>query len=92
MKKCGACAEAKAKQKSLKPTMSYAEVVAAGKEKVSTINERVHIDISSVKQPKAIDVIITKPHWIMIIDEKTEMKWSNFYKSKNGMIEPTCKV
>ena len=26
----------------------------------------------------------------MMMDEQTEMKWSNFYAAKNDMVEPTC--
>ena len=74
MKKCGAWAEAKVKQKSLKLTVPYAEVIKTGREKASAINKRVHVNILLVKPPKAIDVVIAKPHWQMIIDEKTEMK------------------
>ena len=47
-----------------------------------SINERVHIDILLVKPPKAIDVVIAKPHWKMIIDKKKEIKWSEFYEKR----------
>ena len=26
----------------------------------------------------------------MIVDESTHLKFSNFYQTKNGMIEPSC--
>ena len=54
------------------------------------INGRIYLDISSVKTPKIVDVTISKPHWQIMIDQRTEMKWSDFFKTKDGMVEPTC--
>lgn len=30
------------------------------------------------------------PHWRMMVDEKTGLKFTEFFKTKNGMVEPTC--
>ena len=46
--------------------------------------------MSSNKAPKILNVTITKPYWIMLVDARTRMKWSNFYATKEGMVEPTC--
>jgi hypothetical protein len=87
---CGACAEAKSKQRSLpRRTAAYCEVVRP-KQVAQTVNERVHIDISSVKNPSEYEVKVTKPHWMMVMDKRTGMKWSEFYETKNDMVEPTC--
>ena len=87
---CGACAEAKAKQLSL-PTRTDVTRVEVRPRNISKVaNGRIYTDISSVKKPKLIDVNITKPHWSLIVDERTGMKWSSFYEAKNDMVEPAC--
>jgi hypothetical protein len=35
---------------------------------------------------------VTKPNWRIMVDERTGMKFSNFYAAKTGMVEPTCKM
>ena len=35
-------------------------------------------------------VTLTKPNWQLIVDEKTGMKFSQFFATKNGMVGPTC--
>jgi hypothetical protein len=32
----------------------------------------------------------TKPHWRIMVDERTQLKFSDFFKTKSGMVEPTC--
>ena len=90
MTPCGACAEAKSKQRSLPSRTATIRVEVEPKQVVKMVNERVHLDISSVKNPQDIDVNVTKPHWMMVVDERTGMKWSEFHETKNGMVEPTC--
>jgi len=53
-------------------------------------NERVGLDITSVKVPNNIMATVTEPHWRIIVDEKTGMKFSDFYKTKNQIGEPTA--
>ena len=53
-------------------------------------NGRIYLDLLSVRAPKSIKVEVTKPHWLVMVDEKTRMKWSDFYKQKNDIVEPTC--
>ena len=31
-----------------------------------------------------------KPNWFIVVDEKTKMKFSRFFATKNGIVEPTC--
>jgi hypothetical protein len=47
------------------------------------------LDIATVKQPKG-GPNVTRTNWRIMVDEQTQLKFSNFYKKKNGMIEPTC--
>ena len=54
-------------------------------------NERVGLDITSVKVPNNIMATETEPHWRIIVDEKTGMKFSDFYKTMNQMVEPTAR-
>ena len=82
MKPCKACADAKAKQKNL-PT--HGEHVPS-----KNSNERIFIDQATVKAPKALKVTVTKPNWRILVDERTQLKMSDFYETKDGMIEPTC--
>ena len=83
LKPCEYCATAKAKQKSV-PKLTVPDTA------VTKPNERVSLDISTIKAPKAENVSITQPNWRVIVDEYTEMKFSDFYSTKDGMVEPTC--
>ena len=82
LKPCKACAAAKAKQKNLP---SHGEHVTSTEN-----NGRVFLDMSVVKAPEHLKMKVTKPHWRMIVDERTQLKFSDFYQTKNGMVEPTC--
>jgi hypothetical protein len=33
-----------------------------------------------------------KPYWQIMVDERTQMKFSDFFVTKRGMVEPTCKL
>ena len=48
------------------------------------------MDIATVKKLVNLDVSVTKPNWCIIVDECTQLKFSNFFDRKNGMVEPTC--
>ena len=87
---CGACAEARAKQKSLPSRTEIVRVVVNPKEVAKKVNERVHLDISTIKAPKELKMSVAKPHWLMKVDERTEMKWSTFQSNKSDIVEPTC--
>jgi Reverse transcriptase (RNA-dependent DNA polymerase) len=52
---------------------------------------RIHLDISSVRNHDYEDST-SKPYWQIIVDERTQMKFSDFFASKNGMVEPTCQL
>ena len=82
MKPCEACAAAKAKQKNV-PKAS--EHIPASKPA-----ERIYIDIATVRKPKDGAATNSKKNWRIMVDERTQIKFSDFFPSKNGMVEPTC--
>ena len=81
MKPCPACAAAKAKQKSV-PKISDHVPATEGE-------RRIFLDISTVKKPKDLPAVI-RPNWRIMVDERTQMKFSAFFEKKNAMVEPTC--
>jgi len=79
---CEACAAAKAKQKNLPK--------AEEKNEPKEGENCVYLDIASIKQAKGIPRV-TRPHWRIMVNERTQLKFSGFFETKNGMVEPTCK-
>ena len=82
LKPCEACAAAKAKQKNVVKESTHVPASKAG--------ERLFLDIATVKKPADGTVTNSKRNWRIIVDERTQMKFSEFFVTKNGMIEPTC--
>jgi hypothetical protein len=83
LKPCDACAGRKAKQKKV-PKVSSHEVATAGE-------ARVFLDIATVKGPEK-GPNVTIPNWRIIVDERTQLKFSDFFETKRGMAEPTCEL
>jgi hypothetical protein len=77
---CEACAAGKAKQKNL-PKCDHTPAAKGA--------NRIFLDLSTVKNPKS-GPKISKPNWRIMVDERTGMKFSDFYATKDGMVEPTC--
>ena len=80
---CEECAQGKAKQKDI-------HTLEEPKEKATTVNGRVYLDISTLKNkdgppPK-------QPNWRILVDELTGLKISHFFATKNGMVQPTCQL
>eukprot|EP00957_Ditylum_brightwellii_P180986 13788079-Ditylum_brightwellii.AAC.1 len=73
MAKCEHCATAKAKQKSLLSRIEVLETKLHDKETATAVNQRLYLDISTVKAPDHFKFTVTKPHWRMIVDEYTRM-------------------
>ena len=88
---CGSCAEAKEKQHSLPSRTKILRVEVNPKELVKEVNERIHLDILSVKALLGDTINITKMHWLIKVDERTDMKWSTFHEAKSDIVELTCK-
>ena len=51
--------------------------------------ERIYLDIATVKGEKNRPKVQKKKNWRIIVDECTQIKFSRFFKTKNGMIQPT---
>jgi hypothetical protein len=81
MKPCDACNAAKAKQKNVEKDSDH----VPAKENA----ERIYLDLSKVKAPEGIPQP-GKPNWRIMVDERTNLKFSDFFGTKDGMIEPTC--
>ena len=80
---CENCAKGKAKQKNIMK-------VGEPKEKSKQVNGRIFLDISTIKNSIASGPKPRRPNWRIIVDESTGYKISQFYETKDGMIEPTC--
>ena len=82
VKPCEPCAIAKAKQKNVPKTSEH---------EVATKNgQRIFLDISSIKTMEESDKPTVQPYWRIMVDERTQLKFSDFYLTKDGMVEPTC--
>ena len=55
-------------------------------------NSRVFLDILTIKAPKGIKAKVTKSNLIIIVDEHSGLKFSQFYYTKDLMVEPTCEL
>ena len=87
---CEVCAEAKAKMKNLPTRVQKVVKVVRPRVIPENPNDLINLDISTIKAPKGVNVTVTKPNWRLIIDQRTQMKFSEFFATKDGMIEPTC--
>ena len=54
-----------------------------------TGENRIFLDIAMIKKQKG-GPSVTKLNWRIMVDERTGMKFSDFYASKTAMVEPTC--
>ena len=79
---CYNCTTSKAKQKSV-PKKSTHQVSDKS-------NERIFLDISTVKGPKKGKVYVSQPQWCLKVDEKTQTGFSEFHEKKNEFIVPAC--
>jgi hypothetical protein len=78
---CYACAAGKAKQKNV---LKRSEHIPSAEN-----NGRIYLDIATVKRIKD-GPKVSKPNWRIMVDECTNLKFSDFYETKAGMVEPTC--
>jgi hypothetical protein len=78
---CEPCTEAKAKQKN-RPRHPDAPP--------STKDEkRIYLDIATIKKTKKGPKVY-KGNWRIMVDESTQLKFTDFFDTKNGMVEETC--
>jgi hypothetical protein len=78
---CEACLTAKAKKKSVNHHQHQRSLIP---------NERIYLDLSRLI--RAGDKTIYKPNWRLIVDERTGMKFTDFFTNKSKMVEPTCEL
>ena len=79
---CEHCAVGKARQKNL--------VQQSTSEKATRSGEMMFTDISSIKQLKNGPPVNKNKHWSIVVDEYNGTKVSNFYPTKNAMVQPLC--
>ena len=81
---CVSCAEAKARQRNIATNYKTMKVDKAGD------SGSIHLDMSSIKIDKSLELeTALKPKWLIIVDKKTQLKFSEFFTSKSDMINPT---
>ena len=78
---CEACAIGKAKQKNVPKVSNQIPSTKPG--------ELMYLDISTIKGEKDGPAVNAKRHWRMMVDDWSGCKFSKFFTTKNGMIEPT---
>ena len=90
MDTCKPYAEAKAKLKILTMITDVVKMLVRPKTMPKQVNERINLNWSMIKAPAGVKVTVTKPQWLMVVDKRTEMKWFNFFVTKNGMVDHVC--
>ena len=83
MKPCENCAIAKAKQKNVVQESLHVPTAAS--------ERRIFLDLARVrKKDEETDKELVKPFWRIVVDERTNLKFTEFFATKDGMVEPTC--
>jgi hypothetical protein len=78
---CEPCTEAKAKQKYLP---RHPDAPPSTKDE-----KRIYLDIATIKETKN-GLKVYKGNWRIMVDERTQLNISDFFDTKNGMVEGTC--
>jgi hypothetical protein len=78
---CEPCTETKAKHKNLP---RYLDTPPFTKDE-----SRIYLDIATIKKTKKGPKVY-KDNWRIMVDERTQLKFSDFFDTKNGMVEETC--
>jgi hypothetical protein len=50
---------------------------------------QIYLDITPIKKTKKGPKVY-KGNWRIMVDERTQLKFSDFFNTKNGMVEETC--
>ena len=77
---CNGCTEGKAKQKNVPQETDYF--------KATKTEPRVYLDISTVRDTDGD--LLRNNNWRIMVDERTGMKFTDFFARKIDMVEPTC--
>jgi hypothetical protein len=78
---CEACTEAQVKQKNLP---RHPEAPPSTKDE-----KRIYLDIATIKKTKKGPKVY-KGNWRIMVDERTQLQFSDFFDTKNRMVEDTC--
>jgi hypothetical protein len=81
---CESCAIGKAQQFNV-PKESLGE-------KATTFNGRVDHNLSKIKVPEGLDVIINKPNWHIMVNQLLGFKQSKCFVTKNEIINYMCQI
>jgi hypothetical protein len=77
---CEPCTEVKAKQKHLR---RHPDTPPSTKDE-----NRIYLNIATIKKTKKGPKVY-KGNWRIMVDERTQLKFSDFFDTKNGMVEET---
>ena len=84
MPTCEACARAKAQQK------TFSKVEDDTPQCTLELGERrIYLDIAQLMRPSGANVL-SKSYWRIMVDETTQLKFTDFFNTKDGMVNPTC--
>eukprot|EP00957_Ditylum_brightwellii_P030672 2324385-Ditylum_brightwellii.AAC.1 len=78
-----ACAVVKACQKNVPKSSKHIKATKPG--------EQVFTEIATIKGKKDGPKVNPKQHWSILVDERSTLRMTKFYKTKSGMVEPTLK-
>ena len=83
---CEPCSAAKAKQKAVNKVSTRPKSTRPG--------EMLYLDISTIVPPQSIrnEVKVKRNNWRLIVDAATNLSFSGFFDTKDGMVEPTCEL
>ena len=82
MKSCEGCTAGKARQNNVPKESGHVPATKNG--------ERVFLDLSTVKQQDGVRSKPRSQNWRMVVDERTQLKFSTFHDKKDDMVEVTC--
>eukprot|EP00957_Ditylum_brightwellii_P027534 2081534-Ditylum_brightwellii.AAC.1 len=80
---CKSCAVGKARQKNVPKSSKHIKATKPG--------ERMFTDITTIKGEKNGPKVNPKRHWSILVDERSTLSMTKFYKTKSGMVDPTLK-
>jgi hypothetical protein len=85
-KPCDGCRAGKAKQKNVPKESDHVVATEPNEARVF------FLDIATINKPEGESGSVYKPNWRIVVDERTQMMFSDFFVSKSGMAEPTCEL
>ena len=90
MQPCSVCTESKTRQKNLSTWVITRKMVTIQPPIPKDLNGRGDLGISTIKDPKGVNITVTKLQWRIIADQRAQMKFCDFFKRKSDIVEQTC--